>query len=363
MCLQMPSGSAILAALSVPIVQAPMAGGPSTPELAAAVNRAGGLGFLAAGYLAPDRLAEELEVVAGLTDRPFGVNVFAAAGRPADPDRVRAYAIRLQGEARRAGVQLGRPRFDDDGFTEKVALLTEQPPAVVSFTFGLPAPEVMAALRAVGSEVWVTVTAPEEARAAAERGADVLVVQGVEAGGHRGGFVDDDSQPDLTLLAALQLVRDAVDLPLVASGSIMTGTGLAAVLAAGASAGQIGTAYLRSAEAGTSPAQRAATAADTPTVLTRAFSGRLARGLVNRFHTDHGAAAPAAYPEIHHLTSPLRAHARRTGDAELINLWAGQAHRLAADESAVAITRRVARDAREALTAACARWGTDSTHP
>jgi nitronate monooxygenase len=351
-----PEMSHILDSLRVPIVQAPMAGGPSTPALAAAVTRAGGLGFLAAGYLAPDRLLEDLATLRELTDRGFGVNVFAASGQPADPGRVRAYAARLEAEARRAGVELGRPRFDDDWFEEKIAILTGRPAAVVSFTFGLPPRPVVDALHGVGSEVWATVTSPDEAAAAADRGADALIVQGVEAGGHRGVFTDDESQSDLTLLAALQLVRDRVELPLVAAGSIMTGAALAAVLVAGASAGQIGTAYLRSAEAGTSSAQRAAIPGDAPTVLTRAFSGRTARGLANRFHADHGAAAPAAYPEIHHLTSPLRAHGRRTGDADVINLWAGQAHRLATDHSAEAITLRLAQDAQDALAAAAARW-------
>jgi nitronate monooxygenase len=336
-----------------------MAGGPSTPALAAAVNRAGGLGFLGAGYLPPDRLREELDALGDLTDRGFGVNVFAAAGRPADPERVRAYAARMENEARRAGVELGRPRFDDDWLDEKLAILTERPPAVVSFTFGLPSRPAVEALRDAGSEVWATVTSPEEAAAAADTGADALVVQGVEAGGHRGVFADDESQSDLTLLAALQLVRDRVDLPLVASGAIMTGAALAAVLVAGASAGQVGTAYATSAEAGTSPAHQAAIASDAPTVLTRAFSGRLARGIVNRFHAEHAAAAPAAYPEIHHLTSPLRAHGRRTGDAEVVNLWAGQAHRLATARTAEEITRRLADDARRAIAAAAARWPAD----
>jgi nitronate monooxygenase len=353
----MPPTSRVLAGLPIPIVQAPMAGGPSTPALAAGVNRAGGLGFLAAGYLTPDRLRQDLAELAALTDRAYGVNMFVAAGEPADPDRVRAYAARLEDEARRAEVALGRPRFDDDWFDSKVAILTEAPPAVVSFTFGLPPGPVIAALHSAGSEVWATVTSPPEAAAAAERGVDALVVQGIEAGGHRGVFTDDHTQSDLTLLAALQLVGVEVDLPLVAAGAIMTGAALAAVLVAGASAGQIGTAYLRATEAGTSAAQRAATATDTPTVLTRAFSGRLARGLTNRFHADHGAAAPTAYPEIHHLTSPLRAHGRQAGDPQLINLWAGQAHRLAPESPAEEITRRLAAEAEAALAAAAARWG------
>jgi nitronate monooxygenase len=350
------STSKILAGLRVPIVQAPMAGGPSTPALAAGVNRAGGLGFLAAGYLTPERMREEIDQLSALTDRSFGVNVFAGGGPPADPQLVEDYAVQIDGEARRAGVALGQPRFDDDWFDEKVAALIQRPVAVVSFTFGLPPRAAVEALRAVGSEVWMTVTSPGEARQAATRGADALIVQGVEAGGHRGVFVDDETQSDLTLLAALQLVRESVDVSLIAAGSIMTGAALGAVLVAGASAGQIGTAFIRSADAGTSAAQRAATATDTPTVLTRAFSGRLARGLMNRFHAEHGASAPQAYPEIHHLTSPLRAAGRRAGDPDLINLWAGQAHRLATELTAEEITRRLADDARQAIAAAAARW-------
>ncbi len=346
-----------LSGLAVPIVQAPMAGGPSTPALAAAVNRAGGLGFLAGGYLTPARLQSEIEELCGLTERPFGVNVFVGGSRRGDPLQVEAYARRLAGEAARAGVTLGEPRFDDDSFQEKVALLCIAPPAVVSFTFGAPPWTAIDALKAAGTEIWLTVTSPQEALDSAELGADALIVQGIEAGGHRGVFVDDDTQSDLTLVSALQLIRAAVDLPLVAAGSITTGAALAAVLALGASAGQVGTAYLRSAEAGTSPAQRAATATDTPTVLTRAFSGRLARGIRNRLHREHGDAAPRAYPEIHHLTALLRAHGRESGDADLINLWAGQAHALAQERSAEEITRELARDARAALVAAERRLG------
>jgi nitronate monooxygenase len=346
--------SNVLGTMAVPIVQAPMAGGPSTPALAVAVDRAGGLGFLAAGYLSAKRLEQDISTIRAQIDR-FGVNVFVAAGIPADPERVRAYEARLQPEAERAGVGLGQPRFDDDAFEDKIELLRREPVAAVSFTFGLPPERAIEQLHAAGSEVWLTVTSPQEARQAADAGADALIVQGVEAGGHRGVFVDDDSQSELTLLAALQLVRAEVDLPLVAAGSIMTGAALAAVLVAGASAAQIGTAYLLAAEAGTSEAQRAAMATDAPTVLTRAFSGRLGRGIRNRLHDEYGKAAPRAYPEIHHLTSPLRAHSRAAGDPDLINLWAGQAHSLADTLPAEEITRRLAQDARDAITAAQAR--------
>jgi len=142
-----------------------------------------------------------------------------------------------------------------------------------------------------------------------------------------------------------------VDLPLIAAGSIMTGSAHAAVLVAGASAGQIGTAYLRAPEAGTSDAQRVATATDAPTVLTRAFSGRLARGISNRLHSEYGKDAPRAYPEVNHLTAPLRAHGRAVGDPGLINLWAGEAHSLAESLPAQEITLRIARGARTAIAA------------
>jgi nitronate monooxygenase len=353
----MPGMSEILSGLEIPVVQAPMAGGPSTPPLAAAVNRGGGLGFLAAGYLTTERVAEDVETLRGLTGRPFGVNLFVGGGVAADPARVRAYAERLAGDAHRAGVRLGEPRFDDDSFTDKLALLREQAVPVVSFTFGVPPPRAVDDLHAAGAEVWLTVTSPAEAASAVALGADALIIQGVEAGGHRGVFVDDDAQSELTLLSALQLVRASVESPLVAAGAIMTGAALAAVLALGASAGQVGTAYLRSVEAGTSDAQRTATATDRPTVLTRAFSGRQARGIVNRWHEQHGDAAPSAYPEVHHVTSPLRAHGRRVGDADLINLWAGQAHHLAQAGSAEVITRRLGTEAREALSVAATRLG------
>ncbi len=348
--------SHILENLAQPIVQAPMAGGPSTPELAIAVDRAGGLGFLAAGYLTAERLRDDIAFTRGHTDR-FGVNVFAPAGEPAPPERVEEYAARIRGEAERAGVELGQPRFDDDSLEAKIDLLRADPVAVVSFTFGLPPAETISSLKEVGSEVWATVTSPAEAQLAANAGADALIVQGVEAGGHRGVFVDDDEQTHLTLLAALQLIGATVDLPLVAAGSIMTGAALAAVLVAGADAAQIGTAYLLAEEAGTSEAQRAATTTDTRTVLTRAFSGRTARGIANRFHAAYAEDAPRAYPEVHHLTSPLRAHARRTGDPDLINLWAGQAHSLAAASPAETITRRLADEARAAMASAAARLG------
>ncbi len=344
----------MLERLEVPIVQAPMAGGASTPALAAAVSEAGGLGFVAAGYRSAAALRSDIEETRAATARPFGVNLFSPPAGPATADVVETYASELAGEAERAGAELGEPRFDDDQLKAKLALLDEQRPEIVSFTFGCPSAEIVAGLRRAGAEVWVTVTDPGEAREAASVGVDALVVQGAEAGGHRGSFVDRPDRADFGLLSLLQLVRHEVDLPLVASGGIATGPAIAAVLAAGASAAQLGTAFMLCPESATSAAHRAALRSREPTGLTRAFSGRLARGIVNRFQAAHPG-APIAYPEIHHLTAPLRARARAEGDADLINLWAGETHALAEARPAGELVAALAGDARYALERALQR--------
>jgi nitronate monooxygenase len=349
--------SGVLDALVHPVVAAPMAGGPTTPALAAAVSGAGGLGFLAAGYLPPERFAADLAEVRRLTAEPFGVNVFVP-GAAVDAAAVRAYADRLAPEAQRWGVPLGAPVGGDDGYAAKVALLLAEPVAVVSFAFGLPSASVVAALRERGSEVWVTVTAPAEADAASALGVDALVVQGVEAGAHRGGAVDTD---EYGLLALLRLVAArAPGLPLVATGGIADGAGVAAVLAAGAGAAQLGTAFLACPEAGTSPVHRDALGAEpaAPTALTRAFTGRRARGIVNRFMREYGADAPAAYPHVHQLTAPLRAAARTAGDPDAVNLWAGQAYPLVRALPAADLVRLLVAEAADAVRAAADRLGT-----
>src|SRR5829696_2787594 len=344
----------VLDQIDHPIVQAPLAGGPSTPALAAAVSEAGGLGFLAAGYKQVDAVRADLTALRDLTARPFGVNVFAPPSGAADAGALAAYAAALEAESARRGVALGEPRRDDDQWENKLALVADERVPVVSFAFGCPSRDVLQRLHDAGTEVWVTVTTAEEARQARDAGADALVVQGAEAGGHRGGFGDEPGS-ELGLLAALQLVRAAVDLPLVATGGIATGRAVAAVLAAGAAAAQLGTAFMRTREAGTAAAHRDALAADAPTALTRAFTGRTARGIVNRFLREHSADAPAAYPEVHHLTAPLRAAAREEGDADGFHLWAGQAHVLAEEVPAGELVRRLAAEAAEALADAAAR--------
>ena len=225
---------------------------------------------------------------------------------------------------------------------------------VVSLTFGCPEPAVVARLQAAGAAVWVTVTAAEEARIAERAGADALVVQGVEAGGHRATF-DDTAPNDLGLLAALQLVAAASKLPLVATGGLATGRSIAAVLAAGAAAAQLGTAFMLCPEAATAEAQRQAIAGDGQTGLTRAFTGRTARGIVNRFQREHSRDVPLGYPDVHHITAPLRRAARERGDADGFHLWAGQAHALAEPAPAAELVRRLAAEARAALEEAARR--------
>jgi nitronate monooxygenase len=327
-----------------------MAGGPSTPALAIAVCQAGGLGMLAAGYKKADAVREEMSMVRAATDAPFGVNLFVPGAEPADPDVLAAYLAELAPEAERQGASLGEPRLDDDDWEAKLALVCAERPAAVSFTFGCPAAEVFERLHGAGVSAWVTITNAAEARAAHAAGANGLIVQGTEAGGHRGGFIDDGSdEGGVGLLALLRITANATRLPMVATGGIMDGAALAAVLCAGASAGQIGTALMLSPEAATAEAQRARLADPAPTRMTRAFSGRPGRGMVNRFLTEHSATAPLAYPEIHHVTSPLRAAARKRGDAEGFNLWAGQAHELVKARPAGEIVREMADEARAVL--------------
>jgi len=333
--------------MEVPIVGAPLAGGPSTPALAAAVSSAGGLGFVAAGYRGASEVANEIDEVRRLTTQPFGVNLFYPTRLDVDEAAVAAYAESIAAEAERYGVPLGEPRWSDDEWDAKLELVARERPAVVSFAFGCPDAGVVSTLRAEGIAVWCTVTSPTEAQLAAAAGMDALVVQGAEAGGHQSSFDDEDTEP-VELVSLLQLVRAVTDVPLIAAGGLATGQAIAEALSAGAVAAQIGSALMLTPEAGTSEPHRAAFSGDAPTALTRAFTGRRARGIVNRFMRDHGEAAPKGYPQVHYLTAPLRAAARAAGDADTINLWAGRAYRLARPEPAGAVVESLVAEIRTA---------------
>jgi nitronate monooxygenase len=329
----------------VPVLAAPMAGGPTTPRLVTAAARAGSLGFLPGGYKTPEALAGEI-AKARSDDVPFGVNLFAPNPVPVDPEAFRRYARAIDPEARAYGIDLRAAAIieDDDHWRDKVDLLLADPVPVVSFTFGIPEAAVIAALRDAGSLVIQTVTAAAEAVAAAEAGANALVVQASAAGAHSGTLTPQAIPAPVPLTSLLGQVRQAVPLPLIAAGGIATPAAVSEALGAGAAAVMVGTVLLRSDEAGTSAPHRAALAdpARRETVVTRAFTGRPARGLRNAFTDRYGELAPAGYPALHYLTSPIRKAAVAANDPEPINLWAGTGFRNATAEPAARILRRLA---------------------
>ncbi len=323
--------------LTLPLVGAPMAGGPSTPALAAAVAAAGGLGFLAAGYRTTEQVADQIEQTRALTTRPFGVNLFVPQPSIArEPELVR-YRESLTAEAAHFGAEPGAPHPDDDGWQAKLELVEAARPAAVSFTFGSPGREWMTAFARAGILTLATVTTPAEAELAVADGARALVVQGPAAGGHRGTF-DPAAEPGTTSLDEL-LTQVGRVVPVVAAGGLSTAEAVARILGLGAVAAQIGTALLPAEEAGTNAVHRAALQSPefTETGLTRAFSGRYARGLVNDFMRRHDPHAPLGYPEVHQITGPLRAAAVRSGDPHGTSLWAGMGFRSARPGSAKAI--------------------------
>jgi nitronate monooxygenase len=292
--------------------------------------------MLAAGYKTAAEMQAEIAAVRSATSAAFGMNVFVPGEAAPDPEALAAYVGTLEKEAAALGVTLGAPRWDDDDYGAKLDVLLAAPPPLVSFTFGCPPSDVVRTLQAAGSLVAVTVTTPAEAVLAQRLDVDCLCVQGIEAGAHRGTFVNDDHPgQDHPLSALLADVRRSCDLPLIAAGGIADREGVAAVLAAGATQVQLGTAFLRCTESGAHPVYKAALADPrfTSTAMTRAFSGRRARSLVNGFMRHHGN-VPPAYPEINHVTRPLRAAAAAAGDPDRMSLYAGVGFRRAEERSA-----------------------------
>nr|BFE55829.1 nitronate monooxygenase [Dactylosporangium thailandense] len=361
-----------LLGVSLPVLAAPMAGGPTTPDLVTAAARAGSLGFLAAGYRTAADLAAQLDRVEGR----FGVNVFAPNPVPVDPSEFRAYARSLQPEADAYGLNLADAAIveHDDDWPAKIDLLLARPVPVVSFTFALPEPATVAALRRAGTVVLQTVTSTVEARAAAELGVDGLIVQSSDAGAHSGTFTPAVLPRDVPLPDLVRAVLGVAGLPVIAAGGVGTADDVTAALEAGAEAVMVGTALLRTDESGASAvhkaalaeaAQRAGLAAagdesvlaapepddgglvgtgmwsTVDTVLTRAFSGRPARALRNGFVERHHESAPSGYPAVHYLTTPLRRAAAQAGDAERVNLWAGAGFRFAEGGPAGAALERL----------------------
>lgn len=344
-----------------PVVVAPMAGGPSSVDLVVAAGEAGALGMLAAGYRSPQDLVGQIAEVRSRSEAPFGVNLFVPAPASCAPERVDsdtaatgvsdaqgrdradrvavgAFREMLAQEAAALGIALPVPDWHDtDHYESKLDVVEAARVPVVSFTFGCPQPDVVDRLHLAGISVVVTVTTREEAVGSVDAGADALVVQGCEAGGHRGTHRVADTPNQLDHLALLPLLTD-LPVPLIAAGGITTAGDTRRALASGATAVQAGTAFLLADEAGTSAAHRMGLSDPRlGSCVTRAFSGRPARGLRNGFVERYDAYAPAVYPVVDQLTKPLRAHSAREGDLDGVSLWAGAGWRAAREAPAAHI--------------------------
>jgi nitronate monooxygenase len=339
--------------IDYPIVLAPMAGGPSTPALCAAVSNAGGLGSVAGGYLAPEAIREIIRKTRALTSRPFVVNLFAPVPREtpsaAELERARRAVAPFRAEVGLpdAGTPGPLPSFEE----ELRVVLDERVPAF-SFTFAALASEEVAALAESGAFVMGTATSVREARALEAAGCHAIVAQGGEAGGHRGTFLGDAGRGLAGTLALVPQIVDAVDVPVVAAGGIMDGRGIAAAFALGAQGVSLGTAFLPCPESGASRAYKEALLApadEDPTTLTRAFSGRLARGLRNRFTEELEGAPVLPFPFQNALTQDLRREAAKAGQADLLSLWAGQGVPLARVRGAGDLVRDLVRETEEAV--------------
>ncbi|MDP3519768.1 MAG: nitronate monooxygenase [Hydrogenophaga sp.] len=346
--------------ITQPIVQAPMAGAQGV-ELAIAVSRAGGLGSLPCAMLTPAQVADQVAAFRAASSGPLNLNFFCHRPAAADAAREQAWRERLAPFYRELGIGpetpipvSNRAPFDA-AFCEVVEALQ---PDVVSFHFGLPAPDLLARVKASGARVLSSATTVDEARWLAQHGCDAIIAQGAEAGGHRGLFLGDEVCAQPGLLALLPRVAKAVDVPVIAAGAIADGRGMAAALQLGAAAVQVGTAYLFCPEAGISAPHRAALmAAGDNTALTNVFTGRPARGILNRAMRELGPISPLApaFPLAGGALAPLRAAAEAQGSGDFSPLWAGQAVALARDTAhgldAAALTQRLASEAHRWLRA------------
>jgi nitronate monooxygenase len=315
-----------------PVIQAPMAG-ITTPELVAAVSNAGGLGSFGAAYMKPDAIRAAIRTIRALTDRPFAVNLFIPEPYTADPKKIAAMQRHLQPYRDELGLKTPDhvgPYAED--FTAQIAVVLEERVPVFSWTFGIPEPSLIEQLKAQGTVLIATATTVREAVAAEQGGADLIVAQGFEAGGHRGTFLGAHEDALVGTFALIPQVVDAVKVPVIGAGGIMDSRGFVAAFALGAEAVQMGSAFLTCTESGAHPLHKQALleSRDDSTALTKSFSGKPARGVKNRFLTEmaaHAADLPD-YPMQNALTRDIRAAASQQGRAEFLSLWGGQAARL-----------------------------------
>jgi nitronate monooxygenase len=321
--------------LEVPIIQAPMAG-PGTPELAIAVSDAGGLGSLPCAQLSLEQTRASLELIRPCASRPLNLNFFCHAPPAVDPVRALTWRARLAPYYVEMGLDpeaalpvAGRRPFDED-FCEVVE---HYRPAVVSFHFGLPRIDLLERVKAAGSKVISSATTVAEARWLEDHGCDAIIAMGFEAGGHRGNFLTEDMSRQVGTFALVPQVVDAVAVPVIAAGGIADARGIVAALALGAAAVQIGTAYLFCPEAAVPRVHLDAlkSAGDDDTMITNVFTGRPARGIVNRLMREQGplSSAPPAFPLAAAALAPLKAKSEAAGSGDFTNLWSGQAVALA----------------------------------
>jgi len=337
-----------LLGIELPIIQAPMAGVQGS-ALALAVSNAGGLGSLPCAMLGPDKLREELSALRAGTDRPFNVNFFCHTPPTPDAEREAAWRTALAPYYREYGVDASAvpagPARAPFG-AETADVLEPFKPAVVSFHFGLPAADLLARVRGWGSKILCSATTVDEARWLEARGVDAIIAQGVEAGGHRGIFLSEDLTTQVGTFALLPQVTAAVRVPVIAAGGIADAKGVAAALALGAAGVQIGTAYLLCPEATTSALHRAALKSEKArhTALTNVFTGRPARGIVNRIIAEVGPLSTdaPAFPLAAAALAPLRAAAESRGSGEFSPLWSGQNASGCREIPAAELTRRLA---------------------
>ena len=340
--------------LSIPVVLAPMGGGPSTPELVAAVSNAGGLGSLAAAYSNAERIQQDIAAIRKLTTRPFAVNLFSPQAQLPLNDGVQAVADFLRPYHERLGLKPPElPQKPIEDFNEQLDAVAKAAPPIVSFTFGLLPTKANDQLKAQGTFLMGTATTVEEARQLEKAGVDAVIAQGSEAGAHRGTFAVRAEEALIGTVALVPQVVDAVRVPVIASGGIMDGRGLVAALALGASAVQMGTAFLACKEAGTNAAYREALlrGGKGATTLTRAFSGRMARGLSNEFIEKWNAAGVEhlPYPWQNAFTQPMRRAAANVGHASLLSLWAGQGVGMLRETTAEQLITELREEMKEAL--------------
>jgi nitronate monooxygenase len=334
-----------------PIVLAPMAG-PSTPALAAAVANAGGLGSLAFAMLSPDQMRAELSAFRAMTNKDINVNFFCHTPPAPPPDAEARWRRRLAPYYAEHGLdaEAAYPAATRNPFDAVMCALVEATrPRVVSFHFGLPETSLLARVKAAGCLIMSSATTVAEARWLESRGVDAIIAQGFEAGGHRGMFLTDSLASQVGTMALVPQVVDAVKVPVIAAGGIADARGIVAALALGAAGVQVGTAYLFTPEAKVPPLHRTAleTARDDGTALTNVFTGRPARGIVNRLMREAGPISPDAppFPLAGGALAPLRSAAEAKGAADFTSLWSGQAMTLARSMPAGDLTRKLAEEA------------------